>query len=619
MHCLRRLGGYGLMALVSLLLSSISLRAAEPPSAAEVARPGTGGAIDVFFERLAAHGFSDTVLVASHGEILLEKGYGLADRETGTPVRTDTIFQIASLDKQFIAAAVLRLEMEGRLHVEDSLSQYLPALATRHGVALASFPRGAAALGPITLSQLMSHTSGLNNIYFDQAGSWKSFLEQILQAPLEAAPGARYEYSNTGYDLLSGIVEIASGTSLASFLESRFERPLGMTDTGDTRRAWPVGRLARYQDPETRSFLFPVALPTERPERYREGEILSTVGDLYRWSLALSGDRVLSAEARAKLFTAVRDGYAYGWNVVSTDRGRLAFHGGYDTAFGVCTGIYRWLDEDAVFIVLANTIENRRLSHEYLASTVGSLLFGGDVPLPPAGVSQPASDLARLSGRYRLATGGEIDVRADRAGRLTVKSKDPQAILLLTFPDASATGRSPWGDESRLAPILDGLEHGDPKPLQSTLAPDINGEVYGLRILAGWAEMKTHLGALRDHRSVYQMWYDYEGHPEVQNYVLLRFDRGSQVLRVLRDLDGHLSFDLVRLPEQLEMTMASPSEKTPRTFLGWNPKLGMGPRLDFETDATGAITRLVIRGREGKETAERMAEPQLTPQEKSRA
>jgi len=128
---------------------------AAPARASTVA-----GSLDDLFSRFEACGFSGSVLVVRHGETLLRKGYGLADRKTGTPVTPDTAFDLGSITKQFTAAAILRLEMEGKLGTGDRLGKFLPQVAKSVGLDL---PAGAVRedLAAVTLHQMLTHTAGI--------------------------------------------------------------------------------------------------------------------------------------------------------------------------------------------------------------------------------------------------------------------------------------------------------------------------------------------------------------------------------------------------------------------------------------------------------------------------
>jgi hypothetical protein len=336
--------------------------------------------------------------------------------------------------------------------------------------------------------------------------------------------------------------------------------------------------------------------------------ILSTVGDLYRWDRALRDESVLSAAARAKLVTVVRDDSAYGWEVATTSRGtHLVFHGGYDTAIGVCTGLYRYVDEDSTFIVLANTIMNRGLHHEYLDSAVEALLFGGEVAYPPPAAAGTSGVLAGVVGHYRLSGGGTLEVHPDGRGHLVVSSQDPQAILAIAFPDSPGDGEGPWGGDPRITAVLAGLAHGETTALREVLASDVSADAVGRRLLGGWQQLHEQLGAYLGAKTVHQMWFKYRGAPEVQLYVLLRFARGGQVIRAVRDIDGHLSFDLVRLPEQIEMTFAPEADGAAASFTGWIPKWGISPRLLLHRSPDGAVISLEIMGRAERSMAAKMA------------
>ena len=163
------------------------------------------------------------VLVAQDGKILFEKGYGLADVEHHVPVVPQTTFHIGSLTKQFTASAILKLQEEGKLSVEDKLSKYIP-----------DFPRG----NEVTLRQLLNHTSGIwpdldePDSRLTNATTTEAIIKEIRKYPYNFAPGTKWRYSNSGYLLLGYIVEKVSGQSYGDFLRENFFQPLGMTNTG---------------------------------------------------------------------------------------------------------------------------------------------------------------------------------------------------------------------------------------------------------------------------------------------------------------------------------------------------------------------------------------------------
>ncbi len=162
------------------------------------------------------------LLVTRPGQVMRRSGYGLADVEHRVPVTADTMFQSGSLGKQFTAAAVLLLEERGRLRLDDPISRYLPNL-----------PPGWA---PITVRQLLSHTSGIHDSeedggeVFDLRREYTDDeLLKVLQSyPLNYAPGARWKYSNSGYIIAGILVTRIAGRFYGDFLRSELFRPLGM-------------------------------------------------------------------------------------------------------------------------------------------------------------------------------------------------------------------------------------------------------------------------------------------------------------------------------------------------------------------------------------------------------
>lgn len=561
-----------------------------------LASPARGSdGLDDLFSRLADHGFSGSVLVARHGEILLRKGYGLADRKAGTPVTPETAFDVGSITKQFTAAAILRLEMEGKLGTEDRLDRFLPQIAKGVGIDLppSGIPAG---LGAVTLHQMLSHTSGIDNLYLDQFPSWKEYLQAILEKPLASPPGTRFLYSNTGYDLLGKVVEAASGEPYERYVRDRLLLPAGLRSTGFDLPEWRRDRIARYQDWTTREWTFPVEMPIDRLAKLRlvgSGGMLSTVDDLYRWHQALLGDRVLSAAAREKLFRPGLNGYAWGWRIGTTARGtRLISHGGYDTSLGVAAAFYRFVDEDTVFILLANTHVNRQLVTEFIARWAENLLFGGAVPMPPR--ADPRVPVQPgIAGRYALPSGGEIEVFW-RNGRPVLATEDAEAILALSLPGVL----EPGAEDEQMTRIFRGIDAGDWEPVRAALSPDQPFAAWQPVIQGWWSEQKKELGGFVAVRPVHQLWWEHDDESALQIFLRLDFERGRRVVRALRGPGGRYEFRPENLPERLELTLAPQSINT---YAAWSFRYQTQPRIVF--DPSGG--RVTIRGSRSSITARR--------------
>jgi CubicO group peptidase (beta-lactamase class C family) len=338
----------------------LSITADPLGAAAETAGPGEvrgpfGAALDRYVSELTGFGYSGSVLVAQHGEVVLNRGYGLADRAHGAPFTADTLFDIASISKPFTAAAVLRLEMQGKLKVEDRLSRF--------------FPDAPADKAAITLHQLLSHTSGLpetSGLEYEPL-TREAFLKRIFAARLLHPPGGRFVYSNAGYSLLAAVVEVASGRPFGEFLKSEIFLPAGMRHTGFLPDAADRERLAHGYtgDGDWGTSLDHPHAPDGPWWNLRgNGGILTTTGDLYRWHLALQGNAVLSAAEREKYQQPkVPEGrapfpqYAYGWSVSKSPSGRkeLAHVGGNGVFL---SDFRRYPDDGAVLAVTTQTNHN---------------------------------------------------------------------------------------------------------------------------------------------------------------------------------------------------------------------------------------------------------------------
>jgi len=212
--------------------------------------------------------------VARPGQPLLLRGYGMADLADGVAIDAQTRFEVGSVSKQFVAAAVLTLVEEGRLSLDADVRRYFPQLPDYGAV--------------ITVDHLLNHTSGLRDWGFAvEIAGWPRTTRAMSntdvlaltarQRELNHAPGADYSYTNTGYVLLAMLVEQVTGASLAAFTQERFFGPLGMADTGwrdDFRRVQPR-RAVAYVESEAG---WVERMPFE--DVYGDAALITTVGDL---------------------------------------------------------------------------------------------------------------------------------------------------------------------------------------------------------------------------------------------------------------------------------------------------------------------------------------------------
>lgn len=332
-------------AAAGLLASCSGDDACAVPPALRALHPGTvaggfGERCDAALRRFEAEGFSGAVLVARQGELVLHKGYGCDPADAERPITEQSAFWIASVSKQFTAAALLKLVEDGRLALSDPLARHLEGVPPdKQGIAL---------------EHLLHHTSGLGQSYAaDGIADRAAAVRAVLRVPLQAAPGERFSYSNDGYTLLAAIVEIAAGQPFDAYLRARLLAPAGMNATGfwATEQASGVTGLAKRVPRELRGANWGCRGPTG---------LFSTTGDLYRWWNALQFGTVLAPAGRETLFRpAVATGgslgsHACGWFFQPEFEGRprLISPGSEDT--GNNAVLAHFPQQDLLIIVLTH-------------------------------------------------------------------------------------------------------------------------------------------------------------------------------------------------------------------------------------------------------------------------
>jgi CubicO group peptidase (beta-lactamase class C family) len=279
-----------------------------------------------FVARTLPDGPGGTVIAARGDEITYCGGFGLADRERRIAATCDTVYDIMSITKQFTAAAILKLETMGKLRTTDPIGTYLgPVPADKR---------------EITLHHLLTHTSGLIEALGDDYDvlSRDDLLDKALASKPLSAPGSEFHYSNVGYSVLAAIIEKVAGLDYEHFLAKYLFAPAGMTSTGYVLPRWnPRQVTVEYDaqgDSQGRPYEHPWAADGPYWNLRGNGGMLSTARDLVRCHRALTGDTVLTARAKEKLFTPYApmpdagESYAYGWIIHDTDTGPVAWHDG---------------------------------------------------------------------------------------------------------------------------------------------------------------------------------------------------------------------------------------------------------------------------------------------------
>lgn len=324
---------------------SLALLLSPSPSAAAgdgetVISGDLGKRLDATVAEATGGSFWGAVLVARGEEVLLSKGYGFADYD-GRPNAPDTLFELASVSKSFTAAAILRLEMERRLTLDDTLEKFFRRV-----------PKDKQA---ITLRHLLTHTSGLSQksgVAYQSTMTRDQYVEHVFAQPMDSAPGEKFAYNNAAYALLAAVVEVASKRDFEGWCREKLFRPAGLRDTGfigdrrlDAKRA-SVRRGDRMPDG--------TAVDWHWGWGYRGmGGVVTTIEDLLLWDRALRGEKVLDTARKEEWTTPFLEGYALGWKVETTPRGtRKVHHSG--GVHGFATNLARFPEEEVVIAVLSN-------------------------------------------------------------------------------------------------------------------------------------------------------------------------------------------------------------------------------------------------------------------------
>ena len=376
--------------------------------------------LDAFFQKAERYGWSGSALVAHQGKILLEKGYGWQDREAKARQTAQTVFSIGSITKQFTGAAILKLEMQGKLHVSDPLSKF--------------FPKAPADKAEITLHQLLTHTAGCPDALGDdyEAIDAQAFMQRFFDTPLTAKPGEAHRYSNVGYSILGIVIEKVSGEGYEKYLHDNLWQPASMERTGYLLPGHAPAQLAvGYRNGERWGTALDRPWPPGGPgwNLRANGGVLSTVGDMYRWFLALQADKMLGQAAKARYFgDHVREcpscatHYGYGWVLEEPiDNQRFVWHNGGNGAYNAYMG---FVLETGLCVVLSSN-SNDKIMDDYLPK-IWDALSGEGAP------TVDAATVEKYTATFRLAGGAEVRVRFDELDRLRMEWDDAAALLALS-------------------------------------------------------------------------------------------------------------------------------------------------------------------------------------------
>jgi len=368
-----------------------------PMPSRPVIEPGAINRLDAMLAQMAQDGtVTGSILIAQGGDVLLSQGYGLADRAQGTPNTPQTRFRLGSMTKQFTAMAILILQSQDKLTVQDPICVYIPGCY--------------ASWKDITIHHLLTHTSGLSSqlwpalVRADRIAATSSRPVQTValfeDLPLDSRPGEQFAYNNANYVLLAHIIEQASGQSYEAFLQQAIFTPLGMRNTGYEHRS--SGLAVGYADAQATAPQLPFASMSISDG---SGLLYSTVEDLFLWDQALYTERLLPRAELDRMFAPIIQetnfagfAYGYGW-YIGEDQGRAVVgHGG--NIEGFATLIIRYPEDQITLIVLMNQADLNQLS---VWAAISNEIFG---EVHACGGSSDQS--RRLVSATELRVGGSL-------------------------------------------------------------------------------------------------------------------------------------------------------------------------------------------------------------------
>lgn len=439
------------------------------PVAAQTPATDQHAAFDAICQALfPADGPGGTVLVAKGDQILYQKAFGLDDLNARTPIRTDMVFRIGSVTKQFTAIAILQLVQQGKVSLDDEITRFIPDYPT-HGK-------------KITVENLLTHTSGIKS--YTSMDEWTPEVQQkdftpaalidfFKDQPMDFDPGTQYAYSNSGYILLGYIIEKVSGMPYADYLAKKVFKRAGLKHTFYENQPRPIAGWAQGYMQNEHGYV--PAPPLSMTQPYAAGSLASTVEDLYRWTRAVHGGKLVPADLLKKAHTPhiLPDGenthYGYGWVLGNIWNSPTIEHNGGIHGF-LSSLIY--MPKEAVCVAVLSNCNCH--SPDETAAQLAAVAAG--YPAEMEAVPVDASTLASYAGVY------ENDQQAKR--------------IIRTSDDGGLISERIGGKITRLTPVGRDKFRFDGSLIAATfLRDDKTGEVTGIildtRTMSGERWTKT--------------------------------------------------------------------------------------------------------------------------------
>jgi len=386
---------------VSILAQSTEVNANRKMSDAEIVENLTA----YIEKRVAADKFSGAVLVAKDGVPIFKKAYGLASIGYNIPNRTDTKFNLGSMNKMFTAVAVAQLAEQGKLSFSDTIGKHLADYSNK------------VVADKVTIHHLLTHTSGLGDYFnskFEDSSRAKfktvqDHLPLFVNESLKFEPGAKWQYSNAGFMVLGAIIEKVSGQNYFDDVREHIYKPAGMMNTDAYEMDSDTPNLATGYTNRV-----PKGMPTPAQRKSNifihvfkgspAGGGYSTVEDLLRFATALLGHKLLSSKSTDIILTGKtntprgeNEKYAYGFFEEIVNGQRQVGHGG---AFSGINAELRMYPSNGYTVVVMSNYDPPAAT--LVANRVGKLVVG--IPVPVA-IKLDAATLQKFAGKYEADEG----------------------------------------------------------------------------------------------------------------------------------------------------------------------------------------------------------------------
>lgn len=362
-----------------------------------------------------------TVLVSRKGQVIYQKGFGMADMELKVPMRAEMVFRIGSISKQFTAVAILQLMEKGKLSLQDDIKKFIPDYPT-HGYT-------------ITVEHLLTHTSGIKS--YTGMSSFDSIMNMDMKPlemiayfknqPMDFAPGTQWNYNNSGYFILGYIIEKVSGLTYEEYVKENLFKPAGMMNSAygnDTRII--ANRAKGYQQGKEG---YENARPLSMTLPYAAGSLVSTVEDLWKWNQAVHAYKLVSKESLQKAFTDYKlangkpTKYGYGWGFNDVQGAATIEHSGGINGF-VTDAVY--IPSEDLFIAIFANCDCRSLGMEapqLAALTMGKPYIQKEIAIDETTAKEYTAVYEDEKGEQRFITAEGNQVFSQRGGGNKFKLK----------------------------------------------------------------------------------------------------------------------------------------------------------------------------------------------------